>query len=96
MSTQTVGSVKVLHRPNKRPDHAEPLSPSRTVLKPGHRRTERSRAIEVETILERDQVLRMRDNVTLRADIFRPVTDDKVPAIIMYGPYGKSGSGMYD
>ncbi|CAG9982197.1 unnamed protein product [Clonostachys byssicola] len=38
----------------------------------------------------------MRDGVTLRADVFRPVTNEKVPAIIMYGPYGKSGSGWFN
>ncbi|KAL1869038.1 hypothetical protein Plec18167_008041 [Paecilomyces lecythidis] len=36
----------------------------------------------------------MRDGVKLRADIYRPKTDDKVPAIIMWGPYGKSGNGI--
>lgn len=95
MSTHRVGSIEVLHRPNKRPGHEEPLSPSRVILKPGHRRTEKSRPIQVETILERDQILTMRDKVNIRADIYRPVTDQKVPAIIMYGPYGKSGSGEY-
>ena len=95
MSTHKVGSIEVLHQPTKRPDHGEPLSPSRVILKPGHQRTKKHRPIQVEIILERDQILTMRDGVTLRADIYRPVTDEKVPAIIMYGPYGKSASGMY-
>lgn len=95
MSTRKVGSIEVLHQPTKRPDHGEPRSPSRVILKPGHQRTGKKRPIQVETIMERDQILTMRDGVALRADIYRPVTDEKVPAIIMYGPYGKSGSGMY-
>lgn len=28
------------------------------------------------------------------ADIYRPKTETKVPAIMMWGPYGKSGSGI--
>ena len=93
MSTYKFGSVEVIHQPTTRPSHAEPLPPSRTLLEPGHRRAENSRAIEVATILERDQILTMRDGVRLRADIYRPATGEAVPAIVMWGPYGKSGSG---
>lgn len=35
----------------------------------------------------------MRDGVTIRADIYRPTDSGPVPAIIIWGPYGKSGSG---
>ncbi|CAH0027692.1 unnamed protein product [Clonostachys rhizophaga] len=96
MSSYKIGQIDVLHQDNIRPTHGEPRSPSRTILKPGHRRTEKNRPILVETILESDQILTMRDGVTLRADVFRPVTDERVPAIIMYGPYGKSGSGWFN
>ena len=87
------GSIEVLRLPNQRPAHATARAPSRTVLQPGHCRTENSRPIEVPTILEADYVLTMRDGVKIRADIYRPVTDELVPAIVMWGPYGKSGSG---
>ena len=93
MSTYKVGSIEVIHQPTTRPSHAEPLPPSRTLLEPGHRRAGNSRPIEVPTILERDQILTMRDGVRLRADIYRPATGEAVPAIVMWGPYGKSGSG---
>lgn len=93
MSTHKVGSIEVLHRLTTRPAHAEPPSPSRVVLQPGHRRTEESRPIQCPTIFERDQILTMRDGIRLRADVYRPVTDQPVPAIVMWGPYGKSGSG---
>jgi predicted acyl esterase len=95
MSSYKIGQIDVLHQDNVRPTHGEPRSPSHTILKLGYRRTEKSRPILVETIFESDQILTVRDGVTLRADVFRSVTDDKVPAIIMYGPYGKSGSGVY-
>ncbi|CAG9947274.1 unnamed protein product, partial [Clonostachys rosea f. rosea IK726] len=96
MSSYKIGQIDVLHQDNVRPTHGEPRSPSHTILKLGYRRTEKSRPILVETIFESDQILTVRDGVTLRADVFRSVTDDKVPAIIMYGPYGKSGSGWFN
>nr|WP_231711156.1 CocE/NonD family hydrolase [Xanthobacter dioxanivorans] len=36
-----------------------------------------------------DVPITMDDGVVLRADIFRPLGQDKVPAIMTYGPYGK-------
>lgn len=40
-------------------------------------------------IIERDQPIEMDDGVILRADIFRPITDNPVPVIMTAGPYGK-------
>lgn len=39
--------------------------------------------------IEWDVPITMDDGVVLRADIFRPLGQDRVPAIITYGPYGK-------
>jgi predicted acyl esterase len=36
-----------------------------------------------------DAPIEMDDGVVLRADVFRPVADGKVPAILSYGPYAK-------
>lgn len=44
----------------------------------------------------------LRDGVTITTDIFRPVGDAKVPVLIAWSPYGKSGgtapktTGLYD
>ena len=40
-------------------------------------------------IVEIDVPIAMEDGVTLRADIFRPVTAGRYPVILSYGPYGK-------
>jgi predicted acyl esterase len=37
-----------------------------------------------------DAVIEMDDGVIIRADVFRPVGDDKYPVIISYGPYAKN------
>jgi predicted acyl esterase len=39
--------------------------------------------------IERDTPITMNDGITLRADVFRPETDERVPAIMTMGPYGK-------
>lgn len=39
--------------------------------------------------IEWDRTILMDDGLLLRADVFRPVTDDSYPAILSYGPYGK-------
>lgn len=65
------------------------------VLPAGHRRTDDVKAFEVDTIWEKDIQIPMRDGILLRGDIFRPVQDDPVPAIIPWSPYGKAGRGMW-
>lgn len=37
----------------------------------------------------------LRDGVELRVDIFRPVHDVKVPALLVWGLYRKSGAGFF-
>jgi uncharacterized protein len=39
--------------------------------------------------VEADAPCRMRDGVTLRADVYRPRTDEPLPALVMRLPYGK-------
>jgi len=41
-------------------------------------------------ICDRDTPVKMRDGVTIYADIYRPKTDEKVPVIISWGPFGKN------
>ena len=40
--------------------------------------------------MERDAVVRMRDGVILRADVFRPVTDGRFPVLLQRTPYNKA------
>ena len=37
---------------------------------------------------------RMRDGVRLAADLYRPVTDEPIPAILVRTPYGRKGEGL--
>ncbi|KAJ0423057.1 Alpha/Beta hydrolase protein [Aspergillus carlsbadensis] len=70
-----------------------PGSPQTFGLPAGHRSKPDCRALPSPIVVDQDQILTLRDGTTIRADIYRPKTDNKVPAIIMWGAYGKSGSG---
>lgn len=71
----------------------DPFNPSTRILPKGYRRTEKTLPFPADTIFEKDVALPMRDGVKLYCDIFRPPTDEKVPAILVWSPYGKSGNG---
>src|SRR5882757_1527985 len=43
----------------------------------------------IDMLLDRDVDVAMRDGAKLKADIFRPATAEKVPAILNLGPYQK-------
>jgi hypothetical protein len=44
-----------------------------------------------ETVYDRDVAIRLRDGVTIFADIYRPAGEEKVPAVLAWGSYGKHG-----
>ncbi|KAJ5381027.1 uncharacterized protein N7496_003455 [Penicillium cataractarum] len=63
------------------------------VLPRGHVKEPGFQAFKVDVVWERDRAIPMRDSITLYGDVFRPAGDEKVPAIIPWSPYGKSGTG---
>lgn len=70
------------------------FNPSSTTLPAGFQKDPSRRAFPVATILDRDVEVPMRDGVILRADVYRPADESiKVPAIVAWSPYGKSGTG---
>ncbi|KAL1631889.1 hypothetical protein SLS56_004251 [Neofusicoccum ribis] len=65
------------------------FKPSTVVLKAGTVRREGSRPLTCDIIFERDVAVTLRDGTTIYTDVFRPVGDEKVPAIVAWSPYGK-------
>lgn len=49
------------------------------------------RELPVDIIFEKDIAVTLRDGTTIYADVFRPAGTGKVPVIIAWSPYGKSG-----
>lgn len=72
------------------------LKPNEQIfLEKGHQKEAGKKKINVDTYFERNTPVPMRDGAKLYVDVYRPKTsggDDKVPAIMAFSPYGKSGS----
>jgi hypothetical protein len=93
-----IGNIDVSHTNITRPEAPDSFydgfGPATKTLPRGHKRLERSRQFSVQTIYDRDIEILMRDGVVLRADVFRPADGkERVPAILAWSPYGKSGTG---
>ncbi|KAJ5660925.1 uncharacterized protein N7484_000297 [Penicillium longicatenatum] len=92
-----VGSIDVLQRsiedPNSDPRYDGP-EPSLTILEKGFRKEPDAAAFQIATVFEKDVKISLRDGVKIRADIFRPQDDVKVPVLIAWSPYGKTGRGI--
>lgn len=77
------------------PSSAEDIGLKR--LPKGWKRDGRRRELPVDVLWDQNVSVAMRDGIKLRLDIFRGAQTeddhDKVPTILMYGPYGKSGAG---
>lgn len=95
-----VGSIEVLQCPVKVPESSDPRyddpEPSLTILEKGFRKDPDAAAFQAATIFEKDVKLSLRDGVKIRADIFRPNDNVKVPALIAWSPYGKTGRGHFN
>lgn len=72
------------------------FSPSVQTLPKGWKREPGRRAVKEDLIWEKDVAVPLRDGVILYADVFRPAKLDgqKLPALLAWSPYGKTGSGM--
>lgn len=64
------------------------------VLKAGSIRREGAKPLSCDILLGRDVPIRLRDEVTIYADVFRPVGNDVCPAILAWSPYGKEIGGQ--
>jgi predicted acyl esterase len=58
--------------------------PKGTIARKGHR------PLDCDILFERDIAIEMRDGITLYADVFRPTSDEKVPAILNSTIFGKA------
>jgi uncharacterized protein len=70
---------------------------SKTILPKGHIRFPDHMPFPTDVIYDRDVSIPLRDGVKIYADIFRPTGCDngeKVPAILPWSPYGKTGTGV--
>ncbi|KAJ9637616.1 hypothetical protein H2204_004765 [Knufia peltigerae] len=69
--------------------------PSSQTLQKGFVKSPGRRAFNVDVRFDRDVAVTMRDGVKIYMDIFRPLDSDanRVPVLIPWSPYGKTGTG---
>ncbi|WP_238367694.1 CocE/NonD family hydrolase [Mesobacterium pallidum] len=66
------------------------FKPSTVFLPKGFRVSETCAPLTVDIIYEKDVAVTLRDGTTIYTDVLRPVTEEKVPVIVAWSPYGKS------
>ncbi|KAG5788430.1 hypothetical protein H9Q69_012520 [Fusarium xylarioides] len=71
------------------------FQPGTTTIPKGHVKEPGRRAFPHDVAFDRDVAITLRDGVKIYTDVFRPLDSHKtrVPALIPWSPYGKSGSG---
>jgi predicted acyl esterase len=67
------------------------FEPGTRVLAAGFQTTPQFQPLPVDIVFEKDVAVTMRDGVTIYVDVLRPAGDEKVPTIVAWSPYGKSG-----
>lgn len=61
-----------------------------SVLKAGTQVASGFKPLTTDIVYMKDVAVKMRDGVTIYTDVFLPVTDERVPVLIAWSPYGKS------
>jgi predicted acyl esterase len=72
------------------------FDPKRVVLPKGHAKEEGRKQMLVDSVVDRDTPIPLRDGLHVYADIYRPVSSDEtnVPVVICWSPYGKSSISL--
>lgn len=68
------------------------FQPGSTVLPKGWQKSEGMRPLPCDIIYDRDVAIPLRDGTVVYADVFRPVTEEKVPVLFASTMFGKYGS----
>ncbi|MDQ2740594.1 MAG: CocE/NonD family hydrolase [Actinomycetota bacterium] len=66
------------------------FEPGTQILPAGYQVTPVFRPLPADVVYEKDVAVTLRDGITIYVDVFRPVGEEKVPALVAWSPYGKS------
>ena len=64
------------------------------ILRQGHLRRPGARPLGCDILFEPDVPVTLRDGTIIYADVLRPVQDGRYPAIVSWGPFGKTIGGV--
>ncbi|NID09197.1 CocE/NonD family hydrolase [Fibrivirga algicola] len=68
-----------------------PFEPGTRILPKGYQVDPQFMPLPVDIVFDKDVAVTLRDGAVIYVDVFRPVGSEKVPVIIAWSPYGKSG-----
>lgn len=74
--------------------HYTGYHPHTEILTKGYQKRPDRLPLPCDILFEQDLGIVLRDGVTIRADVYRPIGEGTYPAIISWSPYGKNGSGF--
>lgn len=98
MSQKDYDSIDVLRIPIQPLDHPRSgypgFHPHTELLPEGYQFQPGRRPLPCPVLCHQDVAIPMRDGILLYADIYRPVGEEKVPAILCWGAWGKRGKGL--
>ena len=70
------------------------FNPGISVLPEGFKFQEDRLPLPCDMVCEQDAAIKTREGIILYADIYRPTGDEKVPAIVAWGSFGKRGNAL--
>ncbi|PVI05796.1 alpha/beta-hydrolase [Periconia macrospinosa] len=86
--------IQPLAAPDAGNEYYQNLEPRTQLLRKGSR-PHNAKALSCDILVEHDYCFQVRDGAKLYADIYRPAnSEEKVPAIICWGPFGKKFNGL--
>ena len=91
------GTQKVWFRralPTSAPRARDNPNYGKHVLRKGHLRRPGARPLSCDILFEPDVAVDLRDGTVIYTDILRPVEEGQYPAIVSWGPFGKSVGGV--
>ena len=98
---KTIGgtTVNVYYRKGLSPTAVRARSaPHKTetmILKKGSIRREGAKPLSCDILFEKDVPVTLRDHTIIYTDVFRPVDQEKHPALMAWSPYGKEIGGQW-
>ncbi|WP_433136853.1 CocE/NonD family hydrolase [Actinomadura nitritigenes] len=88
-------NIEVLYRDSRAPEDPEVkwrgFQPGRTVLAAGSTHSPEGRPLACDIVLDRDVEMRLSDGTRIFLDVYRPDTDEPLPAVLAWSPYEKQG-----
>jgi predicted acyl esterase len=90
-----MSNPEIVHSPASSPELPQArrpaFEPGTAVLPAGSTHAPGGLPLPCDIVMDSDVPVSLRDGTTIYVDVFRPVTDEPLPAVVAWSPYGKRG-----